>query len=792
MLRNYFKTSLRYLQNHKAYSLINLSGLALGMCVCFFALVYVDFELSYDTHHEKADRIYRVVTDVQTSTGTTYESSHGPLVATIRESFPEVEAATHIFLDYLIIQKDNAIYNEEKIAYADSSLFSVFTFPLIRGNSKDILNAAGNIVLSETAARKYFGEDDPVGQTLLINGKDPAYVTGVMKDMPYNSHFRVDVLVSKATLGESWMHNWKRFFFYTYVLLPEKYNPDLLAAKLPAVIGKHVDQQEAKYTWSLEPLKSVYLSGKARGSRTGSILTGNITNVYIFGVIAVFVLLIAGFNFVNLTTAFSMQRVKEISVRKVLGGARFQLVLQFLVDAVLISLIAFVLALCLCFLLLPFFNEVAGKIITTTVFDHIGYILVLLATAGAIGLLSGIYPAFFLSGFKPIKGLKGRFVTGTQGALLRKGLVVAQFSISVILIVATIVVYSQLHFMQNQELGFKKDHQVVIDFQFDNRIISRQEAVRQQLADIPQVEQVSLSSSIPGKANHQFPVRIENKDGNIQEFQSDTYYVDYDFLQQYEIGIIAGRSFSKQFAFDSTEAMIINEAAVHSLGYTHSQEAIGKNFQQLGRRGTIVGVISDFHFHSVREKVRPLTLLASKSFLTFLTLTISSQDVPSTIKKIESTWQQLVPGFPLTYFFSDEAYNMQYASEQRFGKLFICFATLAILISCLGLVGLSAFSIAQRTKEIGVRKVLGSSEAGIVTLLSKDFFKLIVIAFVIAAPLAWLGMNQWLEVFAYRITIAWWMYAMAGAIVLLVAFITISFQTLRAAMANPVKSLRTE
>ncbi|PZR40157.1 MAG: cell division protein FtsX [Azospira oryzae] len=792
MIKNYFVTAFRYLLKHKSYAAINVVGLAAGLSVCFFAFLYVQFEYSYDTFHTKADRIYRVVTDVHTANGIMYESSHGPLAAAIRETCPEAEAVTHLFLDYLLVQKDKAMYGEEKVAYADSTLFDVFTLPLVRGNRQKVLDAANNLVLSETTAKKYFGDADPVGQAMMINGTTLAYVTGVMNDIPQNSHFRVDILVSKATLGESWMSNWKRFFFYTYVLLPEKTDPAIVEAKLPSIVHQHLDQKETKYKLSMEPLKSIYLYGKARGSRAGSSVAGNRTNLYVFGVIALFVLVIAGFNFINLTTAFSMQRAKEVSVRKVLGSVRTQLVVQFLVDALLISSIAFVLALLISVVLLPFFNELAGKVITVSVFEHIDYLFLLLAVALSIGLLSGVYPALFLSGFQPLRGLKGRFVTGTQGSVLRKGLVIAQFSISILLIVATIVVYSQLHFMQTQELGFKKAHSIVVDFQFDERIINREEAVRQQLLTVPQVEQVSLSSSIPGKANHQFPVKIENALGDIQEFQSDTYYVDYDFLSHYEVQVAAGRSFSRQFASDSTEAMIINEAAAHSLGFTDPQEAIGKNFQQLARRGTIVGVIADFHFHSVKEKVRPLTLLVGKTFMTFLTIEVSSANPAETIQQLEAKWQQLVPGLPFLYFYADDAYDAQYISEARFGKLFICFAVLAILISCLGLIGLSAFSIAQRTKEIGVRKVLGSSTTRIVHLLTKEFFILMAIAFAIAVPLAWMGMNSWLQSFAYQINIAWWMFALAGMIVVTVAFATISFQTIRAAMTNPVKSLKTE
>jgi putative ABC transport system permease protein len=789
MIRNYFVTAFRYLWKQKGFSIINLIGLSIGLCVCYFALSFVAFELSYDSYHEKSDRIYRLVTDVETPNGKDYLSTTATMAPAIQEAFPEVQSAARIFLDYLIVQKDQEQYGEEKIAYADSSIFSVFTFPLLSGNPHTVLKSPYSIVLSETAARRYFGNKNPLGNTLLINGKEQAQVTGVMKDMPQNSHFRVDMLVSMSTLGEGWMHNSKRFFFYTYLLLPEGYNPSKLTAKLPDFVKTHMDQRAGKYSLALEPLKSVYLDGKPRGSKSGSSVSGNRSHVYIFSFVAAFVLFIACFNFVNLTTALSIQRAKEIGVRKVLGTTRKLLIFQFLIEAILITLASFVVAVLLCSVLVPFFNDLTGKMISSGILQNVNYLFVLLAAAVLIGVFSGIYPAFFLSRFRPVSTLKGGFVSASQGIAFRKVLVVAQFSISIILIVATIVVYQQLHFMQNQELGFKKEHNLVIDFQYDEQVVSHYESLKDKLAGIPGVTAASISSSIPGRSNHLFPTKIENTGNEMQEFQSDTYFVDYDFLKQFQISVIAGRAFSKEFATDLKEAILINETAVKSLGFSAPAQVIGKRFSQLNANGLVIGVIKDFHFRSFQEAVQPLTLRVAPGFFTFLTLNVSSQNMPESIKMIESKWKELVPDLPLIYFFADEAYNNQYRDEQRFGKLFICFATLAILISCLGLLGLSAFSIAQRTREVGVRKVMGASVGGIVKLLSVDFIQLVFVSTLIAIPVAWFGMDRWLRDFAYRIDVPWWAFIAAGFIAVVIAVATVSFQAIKAALMNPVKSL---
>lgn len=795
MIKHYFKTSVKFLREHLIFSSINLLGLATALCVVYFAFLYVHFETSYDTFNTKADQIYRLSTDVETPAGINYETSSAPLAGAIENAFPEVKTATRIFLDYYIVQKDENNFGEETLAYADSSVFNVFSFHLIRGTVSSVFNAPYTMVLSESAAHKYFGTTDCLGKILTLDGKIPATVTGVMKDIPQNSHFRTDIFLSMSSLlqpGTNWMENWSRFGFSTYLLLNKNANANLLATKLPSFVKDHPLNNNLKYSLSLEPLTTLYLHGKARGNKAGATATGNYKNIYIFSIVALFVLFIACFNFVNLTTAFSLKRAKEIGVRKVLGASKKQLTFQFLTDALLLSFVSFLLAVLLCSLLSSLFNQLTGKPIIGNIFHHVKYLILFLLIAVGTGLLSGIYPAFFLSGFQPITNLKGSFIKSSKGSFLRKALVISQFAVSIILIVATIVIYRQLYFMSNENLGFKKEHNLVIDYHYDDRITDHLDAVKAELNNIPGIQFASISSSVPGRPNRKFPTTIEGINNQPQELEVDTYFTDYNFIKQYGLQIVAGRDFSKDMPTDIGTAMIINETEVKRLGFTDPGQAIGKHFLQRGTNGTIIGVVKDFHFHSLHEEIQPLSILMTPGFFTFITLTVSGNDIKTTINDVEKKWSSIAPGLPLIYSFSDETFNEQYLADDRFGKLFICFATLAILISCLGLVGLTSFNTIQRTKEIGIRKVLGASSQSIISLLTKEFVLLIIIAFVIAAPIAWISMNYWLHVFPYRININLWYLIIAGVISILIALITVSFQAIKAAIANPVKSLRSE
>ncbi|MBD0289534.1 MAG: FtsX-like permease family protein, partial [Flavisolibacter sp.] len=495
---------------------------------------------------------------------------------------------------------------------------------------------------------------------------------------------------------------------------------------------------------------------------------GNIHNVYTFSIIAAFILLIACINFVNLTTARSAERAKEVGIRKVVGAEQRQLMRQFIGESLILSLIAFVLALCLAALFLPLFNQLAGKTISTGIFSNEYNVLLLLGAAIGIGLLAGIYPALVLSSFKPIIVLKGRFATGSKGILLRKGLVVAQFTISIALIIGTIVVYHQMQFMRSRDLGFSKDQMLVLDTQGD----AGKEALKQEISRIPQVKGTTLSSSVPGGSNPAAYSEVENKKGDLQITNLDLYFVDFDYIPQYKIRMVAGRPFSRDFGTDTTQAMILNESAVKLLGYSSPQEVIGKRFKQWGREGKIIGVIKDFHYRSLQEPIKPLTMRIEPNNCNLLSVHVSATNSPQTIATIENKWKSIIPKRPLSYYFLDEFFDRQYRSEERFGKLFMNFAILAIFISCLGLLGLASYSTIQRTKEIGIRKVMGASVSNIVNLLSKDFLQLVILSFFIAAPIAWFFMYRWLQDFAYRMSISWWIFITAGIVALLIAIFT--------------------
>lgn len=792
MLKNHFINTIRYLRSHKTYTVVNIIGMISALCVVNFALLYINFEMKYDTYHEKADRIYRLVTDIHSSQGVTPKSSLGGMAPAIQSSFPEIEKVTRVFPDHLIVQKEGGDVYDEKIAYADAALFAVFTLPIIHGNPKNLLNTPNTIVLSVSAAKRYFGTENAVGQALIINGNlnNPALVVGIMEDMPLNSHFRVDMLVSLSALGDGWLNNWKRFFFYTYILLPENINTNELSEKITSLVDSHLDSDNLKYKVSLEPLTDVYLRGDPRGSKAGKSVHGSYQNIYIFSIVAVFILFMACFNFINLTTAFTLQQRREIGIRKIMGASKWQIMVQLTTVNIVLSLLAFSVATLLYSGLLPLFNQLAGKMISHSLWSQpvvIGYGLL---TALLAGLVSGIIPAFIASRLDPIKSLNEQISSSFKGMNIRKLLMVLQFAIALLLSISAIVVYAQINYMQQHTLGFKKERMMVIDFQFDQEIVKRGEMIKHQLSSLPGVNGASFSSSIPGRSNHSFPTKIENNLGEQQEFQADAYFIDNEFLTQFEIEIIAGRDFSNEFSSDLKDALILNHAAVSKLGYMNPEDVIGKTFSQLGRQGQVIGVVRDFHFHSSQEYIRPLTLRRAPGFYTFITLDIS----PNTpiIPSVKRKWQELNTDMPMVYFFADQAYDAQYAREQRFGSLFAYLAGLAILISCLGLFGLSVFSTTQRTKEIGIRKVLGGSVIQIMCLFIKDFFLPILLAFAIGGVAASVALNEWLSNFAYRVTPSWQMYVFAGFTLLFIALLTVGFQTIKAAVANPVETLRNE
>ncbi len=794
MIKNYFKTAFRSLWRHKAFSFINIMGLAVGMTACFLIYLYVRFETSYDNFHSKADRIYRVVSDVKTPSETIpIGMTTGPVYVYMRKEFPEVEEAVRFTRDGYLVKKGDIKFQEQNTVLADSTLFNVFDFPLVEGNRNTALKEPMSIIMSQSTAKKYFGDKDPLGQQVQLTGAAiNATITGVMKDIPANSQIRADMFVSMSSFMPIYGRpttdsEWTNHNYFTYILLSPHADAKKLEAKLPDFQERHHGDDARKLQMqdylSLEPLRDVYLKSKRDGFETG-----NINNVYIFSVIAIFILLIACINFINLTTARSAERAKEVGIRKVVGAERFQLAGQFIGESVIICLLAFLLSVVMCTVLMPLFNLLAGKVISQNIFSHPSDIFSLLLLAGTVGFIAGLYPSLVLSAFKPVHVLKGRFSAGTKGIILRKGLVVFQFSISIILIVGTLVVYSQLKYMRNHDLGFAKDQTMVINTNYDKN----KDAFKQDLSKIPGVISSSYSSGVPGGDYNSAYSQVQNKKGEMQKTNLDLYFVDYDFIPQYKLKLVAGRAFSKEFTTDSTEAMIINEAATRLLGYASPAESVGRNFDQWGRKGKIIGVLKDFHYQSLQQNIKPLTMRIEPYGFGTISIKLSAANLPETIQAIGKSWSQAIPTRPFEYTFLDEIFDKKYRAEDKFGNLFFNFAILAIFISCLGLLGLASYSTIQRTREIGVRKVLGASVSNIVNLLSVEFIKLVLIAFIIAAPLGYLGMNKWLRDFAYHDPISWWVFAIAGVTSILIAFLTISFQAVKAGLENPVKSLRSE
>ncbi len=793
MIKNYIKIAWRNLKKSKAFSFINILGLTVGLTASFLIFLYIRFEVNYDAFHTKADRIYRIVADIKTPTETINASLPAWAVPpNVIDEFAEVEAFVRFTNADFIVKKGDIVFQEDNCGFADSALFTVFDFNWITGDKNTALKEPFSIVLTESSAKKYFGKDSPIGQTLLIGQEEISLtVTGIMADMPENTRFKTDMLVSMSTLTQKLNagldEQWGNYGAQAFLLLKPGTDANALQAKFPDFLekrnGSEMQQSQMFVTLFLEPLKEVYLYSTRDDSNTG-----NINNVYIFSVVAVFILLIAAFNFINLTTARSTERAKEVGIRKVVGAARPQLIWQFIGDSVLLCLIAFLLAVGFSVLFLPLFNQLAGKTISTGIFSNVGHIGILFVASLGIGLLAGIYPALVLSGFRPVAVLKGRFATGNRGIFLRKSLVIIQFTVSIALIFGTIIVYHQMQYMRNQNLGFSKEQTLVID----TKRSPTKEAFKQALSSIPAVNATAFSGSVPGGGHPSAYSEIENTNGDLQIANLDLFFVDFDYLDLYEIQVVAGRGFSRNFGTDSTQAMVLNESAVKLFGYATSEEAIGKRFKQWGREGQIIGVVKDFHYKGLQNKIAPLTMRIEPQSWGLVSAKVSTADIRTTIAAIEREWKAAVPNQPFTYFFLDEFFNRQYRSEEQFGRLFLNFAVLAIFISCLGLFGLASYSTAQRVKEIGIRKVLGASVTGIVKMLSSDFIKLVLIAIAIATPVAWWIMHRWLADFAYHIHIQWWVSVAASLTAVTIALLTITWQAIKAAVANPVESLRDE
>jgi putative ABC transport system permease protein len=759
------------------------------MTAFFLIFLYVAFEFSYDSFETRGDRIYRLVTDVRTPNETLHQNvPPTPVIPRLMAEFPELQSVARVGLgdDWMVI-RDGQAFRVDNVARADSNFFKVFDYRLLKGDPNTVLKYPNSVVLSVSEAKKFFGSANPIGQTLIMTrDKFSGTVTGLMEDMPENSHLKANMIFAQVSLDTNETQQWSDYSYSTYLLLKPSASAAALQAKLPAFMqkigGAALSKAQEKPTLLLEPLRDIYLYSTRDGSAQG-----NISNVRIFSIIGAFILLIAGINFVNLTTARSGERAKEVGIRKVIGASRMGLAWQFIGESILLSLIACVVAAALTNLLLPAFNHLAGKEISTGVFSRPGLLLVLVGVSVLIGVGAGFYPALVLSSFKPVLVLKGRFSSGSRGLFLRKVLVIVQFTIAIGLIIATMIVYNQLHYMRSQDLGFSKDQELILDTRGD----SARTAFKQEVARIPGVRSATMTAFVPGNGFYYGASELENAQGVMQHTNVNACMTDYGFLAQFGVHFAAGRDFSPAFGRDSF-SVILNETAVRLLGYKDPAAAIGRRWRQFGVGGTVVGVVRDFHFRSLQERIRPLAIYLNPRACDLLCVKVDGSRVASTLEAIRRRWKVMLPDRPFDHFFMDEHFDRQYRAEDRFGRLFFYFALLAISISCLGLMGLASYSTLQRTKEIGVRKVVGASVGQIVVLLSRDFVKLVGVSFLVAVPPSWYFMRVWLNGFAYRVEGYWWVFLVAGAAALLVAVVTISWQSVKAALMNPVNTLRSE
>jgi putative ABC transport system permease protein len=802
MLRHFFQIAWRNLKKRKLFGFINIAGLSIGMACCLLITLYVENEFSYDRYHSNADRIYRVT---QTFRAVQKGENPGPpspqdfwvwgcapVGPALQADFPEIEKVLRFMSpNSILLQHGDHRIQQDNLVMMDSTAFDVFSWKMRYGNPHTALNAPNSIVLTQAVAEKFFGHTNPVGQILRADNQLNLQVTGVMQDVPPNSQFTFNGLISMATARQQRsdiFDNWGYVDFYTYILLKPNASIEPLKKKTTEFLKRH-NPDDKGYTIAYEKMTDAYLHSVAI-RQPGP--TGSLTNVYLFLCIAVFIMLIACINFMNLSTARSLERAKEVGVRKVLGVTPSSLIRQFLAESILLAIFAGVIALALASAGVSLIATLSGKALEANLFT-LPVILGMVAFSILAGVIAGIYPAWFLSGFKAITVLKGKFNPSGQGISLRKVLVVFQFTVSIVLIAGTLIVFRQLAFVNHHELGFQKDQMLIIDFAGDGDVEQHIESIKGAIAKNPGVLSVAASRAVPGEFLPNAGSQIETPDGKMAQQDPFIYEIDFDFIPTYHIPLVAGRNYSRAFTTDSAESMVINEAATRLYGYHNPADAVGKKFDQWGRKGKIIGVVKDFNFRSLHQAVEPLTLRYGYPYnLNRISVALKGDRIPATIAQLNATWDKMAPQRPFLYHFLDQSFNDQYQADQQFGQLFTFFSCLSIFIACLGLFGLSTFMAQQRVKEIGIRKVLGSSPTSIIMLLSKDFIKLVCIAILISVPVCWWVMNDWLKGFAYRIEIGPAVFLESGCIALAIALATMTWQSLRAAVANPVRSLRSE
>ncbi len=810
MFRNHFKTAWRNLMKYKFISFINLFGLTVGLTCCLLILTYILNELSYDRYNKNADNIYRVTRTFYNGNGAatlSLSTISPPFGYYLPVDFPEIQKMTRLLNNGTTpLRYKDKLINEQNVYFADENLSDVFTIDVVEGNLKTALKEPFSVMLTEETAKKYFGNEDPINKVIRANNQFDVKVTGIYKAFPANAHIHPNILVSFNTLKDSAVYgeeglrtNWGNNSFFTYLLLPPHYNIESMKARFPAFLDKHMADQyggnkPSKLTkLDLQKLTDIHLYSHTDYEAEPN---GKMSTVLIFGAIALFILLIACINYMNLSTARSALRAREIGIRKVVGASRQGLILQFLSESVLITWSAIIIACLLLYIMLPWLNKLSGQELSVGMLLKWQVLVPLFLSPFVVGIISGIYPALFMSSFQPVKTLKGLFKIQGSSISLRKVLVVFQFFISILLIIVTMIVFQQLRYVQKAPLGYDKEY--ILTLPYYSQLNDQYESFRSTLLRNSNIKDAARSSRIPtGRLLDDMGASAPGSDSLVPVKEEIRFVAaDYDFIPAYGIHMAAGRNFSRDYGTD-TSNFVINEAAVKAVGWKSAQDAVGKNFKYGSITGHIIGVMNDFHFESLHEEIKPLILIMpaaspGQSFYNNISIKATGNNISSALATLKDTWQKYFPELPYQYTFLDENFEKLYAAEQKQETIFTVFACISIFIACLGLFGLSAFAITQRVKEIGVRKVLGANVSSIVALISKEFLILVIIAVPFAFLVAWYAMYKWLQDFAYRINIEWWVFIVAGFAALLIALATVSFQAIKAALTNPIKSLRTE
>lgn len=815
MLKNYLKVAFRNLWRNKAFSALNIIGLSSGLAVCLLIVLYVKDELSYDHYLPTANRVYRLDADIFFN-GTPFSSSTAPepMGPTLVKNYPQIGQMTRVInWGDLLIKKGDKFIQAHNAVFADSSFFAVFPFPLISGNPATALTEPHSIVIDESMARSYFNSIDVLGKTIRLGDTTDCKVTGVMKDIPTETHFHFHLIRSFRDFHTSNDQDWLFNNTHTYILTRPGVSVAFINQSIETIINTYLSKEledvmhssvsdlrkhGGHFAYQIMPLTDIHLySNKSYEFEAN----GNLTYIYIFSIIATFILLIACVNFMNLSTARSANRAKEVGIRKVTGSLRSNLIFQFLIESIVITLISLLLALFLAAMVLPMFNQLAGKEMTIDSLITSWLLPELIALTLVVGFIAGSYPAFYLSSFQPIQVLKGSLAKGFKSNWLRSSLVVFQFSISIVLIIGTLVIYSQLDYIRKRDVGFKRDQVLVLH---NTYVLDKQISVfRDELRPLAGIENVTVAGDMPTSNDPNQNGWFLDPNVDVKKALIMTNFtVDEHFIPTLGMQMASGRNFSKDYPSDST-GVIINEAAVKALGFKDPlKEFLYQPSYLTGDNHKIfqfhvVGVVKDFNYNTMHEKVGPLIVKLGDSqgdwgSWSNVAIRMHTQNIPALLGQIEAKWNSMASGHEFIYSFMDNDFNNIYKAEQHTGRLFFCFAAFAIFIACLGLFGLVTYAAEQRTKEIGIRKVLGASTGGIVTMLSKDFARLVGIAALIAFPLAWWMMNQWLQSYAYRVSIGWWIFVLAGLTTIVIALATVSFQAFKAAMANPADSLRSE